>query len=228
MAANPQLDGQGIPVPFVGEVMVLRRDGIEFHVDKMPQVASGKWVCRGSLFLSNIRMVFVAQPSTQPPLLAFDMPLLYVHGEKFNQPIFGANNISGVVLPVADSSVHAALQAPHAFTIYFMHGGVGTFLPLFFSILRGLRASAHPSSFPASPAAAPGDSFTSTTSASSPAAASPAMDPLPSQRLPVDEMMRSAYMDPNDPTTVYLQQPSSFSSQGLRRRDTYRPPAPTA
>ncbi|GJP59044.1 hypothetical protein CLOP_g7101 [Closterium sp. NIES-67] len=218
MAANPQLDGQGIPVPFVGEVMVLRRDGIEFHVDKMPQVASGKWVGRGTLFLSNIRMVFVAQPASQPPLLAFDMPLLYVHGEKFNQPIFGANNISGVVLPVADSSVHAAMQTPHAFTIYFMHGGVGTFLPLFFSILRGLRSSAHPSSFPASPAAAP------STAGQSP----PPVDPLPTQRLPVDDMVRSAYMDPNDPTTVYLQQPSSFSAQGLRRRDTYRPPTPTA
>ena len=33
MTSNPQLDAQGIPVPFVNEMMVLARDGVEFHVD---------------------------------------------------------------------------------------------------------------------------------------------------------------------------------------------------
>eukprot|EP00475_Leptophrys_vorax_P040340 TRINITY_DN74657_c0_g1_i1.p1 TRINITY_DN74657_c0_g1~~TRINITY_DN74657_c0_g1_i1.p1 ORF type:complete len:209 (-),score=4.82 TRINITY_DN74657_c0_g1_i1:378-1004(-) len=205
MASNPQLDAQGVPVPFVGEAMVLRRDGIEFHVDKLPQTPDGKWKARGSLFLSNIRMVFVASPPHQQPVTAFDLPLLYMHNEKFNQPIFGANNISGIVLPVAGTEEHAAMQAPHCFTIYFMEGGVGTFLPLFFSIVQALRATSHPSSFPASPASTP-------------------TDPMPTTQLPVDEMIRKAYVDPNDPTTVYLEQPSSFSSQGLRRRNTYQPP----
>ena len=37
MAQNPALDANGIPVPFFGEMMVLKRDGIEFHVDGIEQ-----------------------------------------------------------------------------------------------------------------------------------------------------------------------------------------------
>ena len=36
MAENPQLFGNGMPVPFYGEMFVLARDGVEFHVDKIP------------------------------------------------------------------------------------------------------------------------------------------------------------------------------------------------
>jgi hypothetical protein len=36
MAENPQLFGNGMPVPFNGEMFVLARDGVEFHVDKIP------------------------------------------------------------------------------------------------------------------------------------------------------------------------------------------------
>jgi hypothetical protein len=36
MAENPQLFGNGMPVPFYGEMFVLVRDGVEFHVDKIP------------------------------------------------------------------------------------------------------------------------------------------------------------------------------------------------
>ena len=28
-------------------------------------------------------------------LVAFELPLAYIHSDKFNQPIFGANNLSG-------------------------------------------------------------------------------------------------------------------------------------
>ena len=40
MAENPQLFGNGMPVPFYGEMFVLARDGIEFHVDKIPSYVS--------------------------------------------------------------------------------------------------------------------------------------------------------------------------------------------
>lgn len=39
MALNPQLFPNGMPVPFVNEMFVLARDGVEFEVDKIP--ASG-------------------------------------------------------------------------------------------------------------------------------------------------------------------------------------------
>ena len=36
MALNPQLMPNGMPVPFVNEMFVLVRDGVEFEVDKIP------------------------------------------------------------------------------------------------------------------------------------------------------------------------------------------------
>jgi hypothetical protein len=36
MALNPQLFPNGMPVPFVNELFVLTRDGVEFEVDKIP------------------------------------------------------------------------------------------------------------------------------------------------------------------------------------------------
>lgn len=40
MAVNPQLFPNGMPVPFVNEMFVLVRDGVEFQVDKIPGLAS--------------------------------------------------------------------------------------------------------------------------------------------------------------------------------------------
>lgn len=36
MALNPQLFPNCMPVPFTNELFVLARDGVEFHVDKIP------------------------------------------------------------------------------------------------------------------------------------------------------------------------------------------------
>jgi hypothetical protein len=200
MAENPQLMGNGIPVAFVGELFVLTRDGVEFEIDKIPGVPSGHVKARGTIYLSNIRMVFVA---SQPvgSFAAFDMPLLYVHKEKFNQPIFFCNNISGFVEPVVPDNQHRALYSTHSFKILFKDGGCGTFIPLFFNLIASVRQynQAH--------AAAQHD-------------AAPHVDPLQASQTPVDDMMRHAYVDPNDPTRIFLQQPASESQ--LRRR-AYHP-----
>ncbi|EHA8587984.1 hypothetical protein COCNU_scaffold003789G000010 [Cocos nucifera] len=37
MALNPQLFANGMPVPFVAEMFVLARDGVEFEIDKIPE-----------------------------------------------------------------------------------------------------------------------------------------------------------------------------------------------
>jgi hypothetical protein len=36
MAVNPQMYGNGTQVPFVDEVFLLRRESVEFQVDKIP------------------------------------------------------------------------------------------------------------------------------------------------------------------------------------------------
>ncbi|KAJ6713608.1 WW DOMAIN BINDING PROTEIN 2 ISOFORM E [Salix viminalis] len=196
MALNPQLFQNGMPVPFVSELFVLARDGVDFEVDKIPGPSDHVFVlmfylklnsvclnadaenlkAKGTIYLSNIRMVFVAAKPVAN-FYAFDMPLLFVNGEKFNQPIFLCNNISGFVEPVVPENENRALYSTHSFKILFKEGGCGTFVPAF-------------SQF---------DLFVNT---------------------PVDEMMRHAYVDPNDPTRIFLQQPTPQSE--LRRR-TYQP-----
>ncbi|KAL2226506.1 UPF0664 stress-induced protein C29B12.11c [Sesamum indicum] len=195
MALNPQLFPNGMPVPFVSEIFVLARDGVEFEIDKIPGTQGGTVKARGTIYLSNIRMVFVANKPVEN-FVAFDMPLLYVHDEKFNQPIFFCNNISGHVDPVVPDNEHRALYSTHSFKILFKEGGCGTFVPLFFNLIASVRQyNQHARE------------------------AQPRMDPLQAAQTPVDDMMRHAYVDPNDPTRIFLQQPNSEPQ--LRRR-TYQ------
>ncbi|KAL3655897.1 hypothetical protein CASFOL_000293 [Castilleja foliolosa] len=197
MALNPQCFPNGMPVPFVNEIFVLARDGVEFEIDKIPGTQGGNVKAKGTIYLSNIRMVFVANKPVGN-LAAFDMPMLYVHGEKFNQPIFFCNNISGRVDPVVPDNEHRALYSAHSFKILFKEGGCGTFIPLFFNLITSVRRY---------------------NQQASEAAAQPRCDPLQAAQTPVDEMMRHAYVDPNDPTRIFLQQPNAESQ--LRRR-TYQ------
>jgi hypothetical protein len=83
--------------------------------------------------------VLVCKPGSAP-LRAFDAPLVrhkrarllmrafadlarsrqaYVRGERFNQPIFGCNNLSGSVFHVGEEGGPAGSLPPHAFTICF-------------------------------------------------------------------------------------------------------------
>ncbi|CAI9768805.1 unnamed protein product [Fraxinus pennsylvanica] len=199
MALNPQLFSNGMPVPFVNETFVLARDGVEFEIDKIPGAHGDRVKAKGTIYLSNIRMVFVANKPVGN-FAAFDMPLLYVHGEKFNQPIFYCNNIAGHVDPVVPDNEHRALYSTQSFKILFKEGGCGTFVPLFFNLISSVRQ------------------YNQRTSTE----AQPQMDPLQAAQTPVDEMMRHAYVDPNDPTRIFLQQPTQESQ--LRRR-TYNPHA---
>ncbi|KAK3015226.1 hypothetical protein RJ639_006864 [Escallonia herrerae] len=196
MALNPQLFPNGMPVPFVNEMFVLARDGVEFEIDKILGADGGKFKAKGTIYLSNIRMVFVVN-KPGGSFTAFDMPMLYVHAEKFNQPIFFCNNISGHVEPVVPDDQNRALYSTHSFKILFKEGGCGTFVPLFLNLIRSVRRY----------------------NEQTVSGAEARVDPLQAAQTPVDEMMRHAYVDPNDPTRIFLQQPTPESQ--LRRR-TYQ------
>ena len=89
--------GRLMPALFAGERLMLERAGVKINLTNV-LTKSSKWKSSGTLFLSDVRLVFVASGKADPSgLQAFDLPLAYVRGEAFNQPIFGANNISGEV-----------------------------------------------------------------------------------------------------------------------------------
>eukprot|EP00250_Pteridium_aquilinum_P011260 c19943_g1_i2 orf=188-844(-) len=206
MAANPPLlPTGGMPLPFQAEMFLLTRQNVEFEVDKIPNVPRGTVSAKGTIYVSNIRIIFVANKPAGG-FYAFDMPLLYIHEEKFNQPIFFANNISGKVHPVIPEDEHRALYSPHSFKIIFKEGGCGTFVPLFFNLLKFTRQyppQTNQSQFQQTPQQANSYVYT---------------DPFPTAPPPTDEIIRQAYVDPNDPTKIYLQQPYDSNQSQLRRR----------
>ncbi|KAG8463945.1 hypothetical protein KFE25_000113 [Diacronema lutheri] len=167
MSINPALDEHtDDPVCMENERLVLRREGVELEAT----IDGAQHRLRGFAVLSNLRIVFVA---TDPSAIsAVDLPLAHLRDESFNQPIFGCNNLTGVTAPIRGGSVRADI----AWKLSFREGGVGTWLPWFFTVLKVMRTHME--------AVAVGQ----------------ASDlPVPSARA-----MRQAYVDPADPTRLFL------------------------
>ncbi|KAH0764392.1 hypothetical protein KY290_000261 [Solanum tuberosum] len=72
MSLNPKLFAHGMPAPFLNELFVFASDGIEFQIDNIPRL--GEVQAKGTIYLSNIRMVFVAK-NPRDNFIAFDIPL---------------------------------------------------------------------------------------------------------------------------------------------------------
>ncbi|KAK3232729.1 hypothetical protein CYMTET_56935 [Cymbomonas tetramitiformis] len=201
MAVNPALtsagQGRSFPRAFENEAFLLHREGLEMEVD-IPS-GSRKQSHRGILYVSNIRMVFVANQPTDD-FRAFDIPLVYLRKERFNQPIFGCNNLTGDVFSVAGGGPNSSTP-PYSVRIFFKEGGCGTFLPLFFNLLEQVRGQMQQST-----AHEP----------SAPSANIPVAQPV------VQELVRTAYVDPSDPSTLYVSQPQAMESvQPVEHYPTY-------
>ena len=59
-------------------------------------MCANRWVGKGTLWLTNMRMVLTAvaaDPATG--LRAFELPLVYISRDTFSQPIFACNNLAG-------------------------------------------------------------------------------------------------------------------------------------
>eukprot|EP00252_Welwitschia_mirabilis_P011796 TRINITY_DN2621_c0_g1_i1.p1 TRINITY_DN2621_c0_g1~~TRINITY_DN2621_c0_g1_i1.p1 ORF type:complete len:228 (-),score=26.11 TRINITY_DN2621_c0_g1_i1:355-960(-) len=181
MALNPLLNDFRMPVPLFNEVLLLYREQVDFEVDNLNIAQGSKISARGTVYLSNVRIVFVANKPVGD-FVAFDMPLVYIQGEKFNQPIFFCNNISGRVKPVTPDSTIGE-HPPHDFKIIFKEGGCGTFVPLFFQILQSARQ------YHEMHAAANHSTTTDRMQVGEP---------------PV-ETVRKAFVDPSDPTKFFIE-----------------------
>ena len=107
----------------------------------------------------------------------FDLPIATLIEESFNQPIFGANNLTGSSPPLDGSGLSDSIK----WKVTFNNGGVGTFLPLFFRLLNEMRQRM------SQPLAA---------------TATVTLSPLDAQQI-----LHAAYVDPNDPSKLYVSQP---------------------
>ncbi|KAI7840790.1 hypothetical protein COHA_005494 [Chlorella ohadii] len=214
----------------------MSRGGIQLELrGPALRTRGNKWGARGTIFLSNMRLVFVAdKPDGASGLQAFELPLAYISEEDFKQPIFFANNLSGRC-----NMVEAGAEGPQMiqWTLYFKEGGVGTFIPFFFRSCAYVRSVAGRMQQQQQQAAAAGQQ-----QGYPPAAGG---DP-PST--PPQQFLQTALVDPSgecehctcgagqsccftstplppwaDPTRVYLTQPLDSSQQ---RQDAPKFPAP--
>ena len=169
-----------MPMSVPGEVYLLSRRGIKFEVSssELPRLRA-----KGSLVLTSLRMVFVASPNPTRvqgvDFSAFDIPLKLLFQEKFNQPIFGCNNMTGVVDPIPGMGLPSRVK----WKISFTNGGVGTFLPLFARALKEMRFSNVPT-------------------------ATAANTPTLLNIVQAGGLQSVAFVDPNDPSTIFVSQPS--------------------
>ncbi len=202
-----------------------------------------RWSATGSIYLSNVRLVFLADkpdasgarskgaprsasdsdshqptithlpptlicpspkspwhalsPPTHTGLVGFDIPLVYIcPGDKLNQPIFGCNNLAGRVWPAVDGGGPAGGLPPHDWKVLFKNGGIGTLWPLYYALTQRARREGAMAKLAA---AAPGK-----------------------VQEEVQQLAHAAFVDPNDPSTVYLTQPVPDSAK-LQEQPKYAP-----
>eukprot|EP00298_Acanthocystis_sp_HF-20_P011625 c19483_g1_i5.p1 GENE.c19483_g1_i5~~c19483_g1_i5.p1 ORF type:complete len:103 (-),score=17.85 c19483_g1_i5:42-350(-) len=96
MALNPpRMFDSAVPQPFPTETFILRRKGIRAVVRNSDLSFSED----GEIFVSTLRIVFLSSQVSNG-VSGFDIPLANLSNEKFNQPIFGCNNLSFTLQPV--------------------------------------------------------------------------------------------------------------------------------
>ena len=140
----------------------------------------------GTVFLTNYRLVLVPQKPT-PQISAMELPLLLIDKHTVSQPIFGANNLSGVCRPV---------DAPHSgeeikWKLAFINGGMGTLVPLFYATLEYIRVASRRRAREEETATPP------------PPQQQPVEQPPPAT---APAFLATAFVDPNDPTRIFLTQ----------------------
>ena len=75
------------PLPYYGEQLLLSRGGVELGLRGAPLRTRGnKWAARGTVYISSMRVVFIADKADNASgLQAFELPLAYITDEAFAQ-----------------------------------------------------------------------------------------------------------------------------------------------
>ena len=127
---NTPVTANGLPVPAEAELFLMKRRNINFSVKSDEH---GKLAGKGTVFVTTLRIVFVNETFVEG-FSSFDVPLCAINREKFNQPIFGANNLTGQVAGPGGGT-------QWRFKMTFRSGGCGTFLPVFLAMMGEIRES---------------------------------------------------------------------------------------
>jgi len=203
MALNPPLLASGLPLGLATEWFCLERDGLELRLDTHVPALGTQVLKRVRLYVTTLRLCVVADAPHAAGLRSLDIPLAGVSRESFAQPIFGCNYLEVAVAPVAGRGLDAAAAPPRA-RLYFLAGGAGTFLRVFFALMGRLRG-----------AGAAGDAGD--------AAARAAFFAPPQMQQWV--AAQTAFADPSDPSRLYLAQPAAREAPRAGAAAQEPPPA---
>ena len=124
---NVPVAPDGVPIPARSELFLMRRSKINFSASA-PGI--GKFSGKGNIFVTTLRLVFVNE-GLDGEFSSFDIPLSTTDREKFNQPIFGANNLTGTCVSLRGTVWN--------WKITFKSGGCGTFLPVYLMMMAEVR-----------------------------------------------------------------------------------------
>lgn len=166
MSFKPQLfsdEGKLLPLANDDELFILERAKISFQAKTPDATFKGK----GRIYCTTQRIIFVAEKSSSQHGVffeAFEIPLAHMTEEKFNQPIFGACSISGLVVSSDDA------DTKFAWKVIFDNGGTGVVLPVFLRLLEKRKCQE-------------------------------VID------MTFVQSQNRAFVDPNDPTVIYIAQP---------------------
>ena len=136
MALNTKLDtNTGLPVELEGkdEIFLLRRESIEFDATVRD---SGRFRGKGIVVLTTLRLVFLSENrvrDSDDTFISFECPLACIKNESFNQPIFGANNLT--------FQLDRYEIGPSDVALTFRNGGAGTLLRALGRLLSEYRSS---------------------------------------------------------------------------------------
>ena len=132
MSLNPPQDGNGNPFRVPNEYFIMERHNIEFQIK-----ISGMGTLKGDgICILTTHRILLVNHNKNDKLKCFELPLHFMFGESFEQPIFGANYIKGKVKPL----LPGMFSGDPEFKMWFMNGGCGKFLKSWRMILGKMRA----------------------------------------------------------------------------------------
>ncbi|GJQ14029.1 hypothetical protein GpartN1_g5820.t1 [Galdieria partita] len=141
MACNVPLirvQEEWFPLPYENELFILSRKGVgcEIKNERCNRVWS-----EGVLVLTTQRLVFMDKREGvgQAAMESFEAPLYGIWNEQFHQPILAANNLTCDVQPFDGQPFSGIIRCK----LFFYRGGVGVFLPIFFTLLSLHRQQSH-------------------------------------------------------------------------------------
>lgn len=218
MAVN-QAHANGGVLLHAGEMIMIYVDGVDLKTKAQDSVFP-KSSLRGRLYLTTHRVIFTSKKQSSA-LQSLTFPFNLMQNIELEQPIFGANYIKGLLLPLSSGGFMEEIK----FELHFMHGGA---IELGRAMMQAAKMAARapapayqapqqsgwyqPQSFYMQPQQQPGVGFEAFQQAQNVYPNQPPKDqvwvtdaPPPYSSIFGSGAGQTAYYNPQDPNTTYVQ-----------------------